>query len=192
MKELIRAKSSAISIAANITLTTLLAAWMIPSVSIAADTKTRLGGINLKLNGGYYVTDYVKLGLGLSYQPKGLNFDKKNGYSYSALRAIANVHYYFMPENKVTPFVMGGVGVARNKLYWHEQNSKASGHSTSASYEVGGGVALQLSDSISASIGYKLANMPSVTMKDVSNTAITWKTKSSYQHNISLGLNYVF
>lgn len=160
--------------------------------SFAGGSKTRLGGINFNLNGGYYVTDHVKLGLGIGYQPKGLNFSEKNGYSYSSLRVMGNIHYYFMPENKVTPFVMAGIGVAKNTLYWKENGSKGKGHATKASYEIGGGVAFQLSTSLSASLGYKLADVPAVTMKNVANSSETWRVKKTYQHNISLGLNYIF
>ena len=160
--------------------------------SFAAESKTRLGGVNFNLNGGYYVTDHVKLGLGIGYQPKGLNFSEKNGYSYSSLRVMGNIHYYFMPENKVTPFVMAGAGVAKNTLYWQESGSKGKGHVTKASYEIGGGLAFQLSTSLSASIGYKLADVPAVKMKNVANPNQTWRVKKTYQHNISLGLNYIF
>lgn len=115
---------------------------------------------------GRRLTDHVRGEIELGYNKSDLDklsahglgeFD--SGGDLKTLTGLVNGYYDLMPENKVSPFVTAGVGVARHKA---ELTSIAGivlddidGSDTVLAYQLGAGANMDVSEKTTLVVGYR-------------------------------------
>jgi opacity protein-like surface antigen len=153
-----------------------------PEFSIA-ESKTKARSATLtSLAFGYKYSEQVRFDLNVSYMPKSrITVNDRGAPSYyhadlSSLVAMINGYYDFpnLPQTKLKPYVMGGMGVSRNEVsdidvYVRaplELVSKLYGNSNyNLSWKAGGGLSCAVHDRLTLNIGYAFVSLGRVGTK---------------------------
>lgn len=78
---------------------------------------------DIKPSFGYFVADNFFIGLSGLYDFNHSNENRSLVIKTTSVVLMPQVGYYFMPESKFRPFVVGGIGIANNKVDYKSNNS---------------------------------------------------------------------
>ncbi len=207
----------------------LLMATTIAAVAFSsanAKTSSDYGSYYGKVNLGYAMTNYSASNQTTKFKGKGfvgavdfgynlsnnlrteLEFyldngvpGKKSGIKIDSKTygALVNFAYDFKNSSKFTPFVMAGVGYAKNKFAVSVPATTTQAAYTAKEsknrfiYQVGAGVAFEVEKNISLELGYRAIHkgIKSVTATKVTGTP-TFKRKGSFEHVALVGVRVNF
>ncbi len=179
-----------------------------------AKTSSGQGAYYGKVNLGYAIQDYsapaaklkgkgfmgaVDFGYNLSnnvrtelefYLDNGIP-GKKNGVKVDSktYAALVNLAFDFKNSSKFTPYVMGGLGYAKNKFKVTTPSTSVKLNKNNFMYQVGAGVALEVEKNINLDLGYRAIHKGG---KGLNIGTANYKRKGSFQHVALVGVRVSF
>ena len=108
-----------------------------------------------------------------------INGNHLKNFNLKALTAMANCYYDIKTSTDVTPYVMGGMGIA------NLDSGDGWVNDTGFAWQLGAGVGIKASDKITVDIGYRY--LKSNGLKDVDGEDIKWHSQS-----VLAGIRYDF
>jgi len=110
---------------------------------------------------------------------QAINDNHLKNFNLKALTAMANCYYDIKTSTDVTPYVMGGMGIA------NLDSGDGWVNDTDFAWQLGAGVGIKASDKITVDIGYRYLKSDGV--KDVDGEDIKWHSQS-----VLAGIRYDF
>ena len=108
-----------------------------------------------------------------------INGNHLKNFNLKALTAMANCYYDIKTSTDVTPYVMGGMGIA------NLDSGDGWVNDTGFAWQLGAGVGIKASDKITVDIGYRYLKSDGV--KDIDGEDIKWHSQS-----VLAGIRYDF
>ena len=108
-----------------------------------------------------------------------INGNHLKNFNLKAMTAMANCYYDIKTSTDVTPYVMGGMGIA------NLDSGDGWVNDTGFAWQLGAGVGIKASDKITVDIGYRY--LKSNGLKDVDGEDIKWHSQS-----VLAGIRYDF
>jgi opacity protein-like surface antigen len=152
-------------------------------------------GYNIAGTVGYKVTPNIRTELEVDYRRAGMN--NINGVAANGaqktLSASANVLYDFNNSSKITPYIGGGVGIARQR--WSNVNTGAgtpnindSDHSFQ--WQLIGGVSTPISPRTALFVDYRYIGVADAKLNGTGGTVVA--DHYDHSHNVLGGVRYFF
>ncbi len=110
------------------------------------------------------------------------------------MAGLVNFAYDFKSSTRITPFVMGGIGYAKNKIKFEVGNTKVGGkNKNNFIYQLGAGVALEVEKNVNVELGYRAINKNCGKYTVGSTTdGGTFKRKGNFDHVAMAALRVSF
>jgi len=124
------------------------------------------------------------------YFDNGLRGKKNvNSQKLETMAGFLNFYYDFRSQSKLTPFVMGGVGYAKNKYKFNDASYSYSKNKNGFAYKVGLGLAykVMLSLDIEGSYFYMDKGAKKVTVSHSGGSTYHLKSSGSRVHAFAIG-----
>ena len=146
---------------------------------------------------GYIYSPNIRFDLNLTYIPEWnisesttstTGIDISYSSKISSLISTINAYYDFESiANNITPYMMGGVGLSRNKIddidIFANNNlyfRRYSNNSYNFAWKLGAGAAYKINDKVSIDLGYRFSSLGKVSTKSGYEYAVNQQDRSSF------------
>lgn len=85
--------------------------------------KQKITSFDIKPSIGYFVLDHLFIGISGLYDFEHINNNRANIIENNLLTLMPLAGYYFMPDSKIRPFVVGGIGYTNLKNKFESNNN---------------------------------------------------------------------
>jgi len=140
---------------------------------VAAGLAYKAGRV--ELSGGY---NYMKFD---EEKINGAPATALNG-SINAMSLLISAFFEGNSDGAISPYIGGGVGAARVAI---DSGMLAAKKGTGFAYQVGGGINLNMGDSFSVDLGYRLLGVTNVSLGNFDADSVLF-------HNANVGLRFIF
>lgn len=145
---------------------------------------------------GYNISEELRTDVTFGFTPalKHKKGAEKVKFEEKSLSMLLNVYYDFNNNSGVTPYLMAGAGLGRSRYSVQEAEASQKTKSKSknkAVFQVGTGVAVEITKGMLFDVGYKVSGTPKSTTKVNGNTEQD-QVKNKFSHKFTAGVRVTF